>query len=146
MNVEDMDIVYTPEGADPIRIPWKPGKIRNREGEVIEQLSKMDLPDWEEAIERGSMVAFHALLFIELSKTNPTLKYDQVDFCMDELKWELSTVGKVRLRDKLAAKEGELDDVARATLEELRADVGPEPPADSDSTDDAVAGEAGPKA
>ncbi|GAA1790290.1 hypothetical protein GCM10009795_039980 [Nocardioides hankookensis] len=136
-----MDIVYTPEGTEPAdatRIPWRPGRIRNRDTVVLERLTGMTFVEFVDAIDNGSMLALEALLFVELSKTNPTLKRDQVDFCMDEISWELDDEGKVELRDKLAAREADLTDVERTTLEDMRAAVGREPNKGDDQGDDAT--------
>lgn len=84
-----MRITYTPEGADPQVFEFKPGKLMSPEAEAIERHTGLTYKQFTEALGETSVLATHALLYVFLKRGNPTLKYDQIQFCMDEIEIDL---------------------------------------------------------
>lgn len=80
-----MKFIYTPQGAEPITFDYKPGRLLSPEAEKIEELTGWTYMEFGEHLMSQSMKAFHALLYIFLKRSNPTLKYEQVVFAFDEV-------------------------------------------------------------
>lgn len=118
-----MRFVYQPEGADPKKFEFAPEKLMSPEAEAIERHTGMTYTDWNIAVSKGSMLALHGLLFVMLKRSDPTLKWDAVQFSLSELDFELddeeSAQALADLEEK--AKVGELDANDEALLERLRA-------------------------
>lgn len=113
--------VYKPEGADPRRWDFQPGKILNTEAKVIEKMTGMSFGEWQDAMIRGSITAMEAYLFVMLKREHPTLRPAELVFCTEDLDVEFTdeeTVAQIaELREK-AATEG-LSDREAAYLEAL---------------------------
>ena len=120
-----MQFVYNPEGADPRSWDFQPHKLMSPEVEVIERHTKMTYAEWVDACGRGSFLALHGLLYVLLKRTIPTLRWDDVQFSMEDLSWELSHDEKVDLVAEMekADAAGELDRVGQEQLAELKAEV-----------------------
>ena len=80
--------VYQPEGAEPRRWPFDPTKLMSPEAEAIEDHTGMPFGKWNEALRDGSFKAIHGLLFVLLKREIPTLKWDEVQFCLDDITFE----------------------------------------------------------
>ncbi len=118
-----MKFVYKPEGAAPQAWDFDPTKLMSPEVEVIERHTGFTFMEWVEALGRGSFGAFHGLLFVMLKRSRPTLKWDEVQFCMADVGWDLD-VDDMReqignLEDKAKTPAGLLDNEADL-LESLR--------------------------
>jgi hypothetical protein len=127
-----VQFVYKPEGAEPKKWDFRPDKLMNAEAEAIERLTKMTYGQWSEAVTEGSVLAIHGLLYVLLKREVPTLKWDQVQFSMSEVDFELTdqeTADTIAALEEKERAEG-LDMNERALLEQLHA-----------STDDAAAGD-----
>ena len=129
-----MQFVYKPEGARKVW-PFEPGRIMNAEAEVIEKRTGMTFVQWTDAVLEGSMLATHGLLFVLLKRENPTLKWDDVQFCIDDVDFEPDEAETAKIIKALEEKdeaEG-LSFEEREALAELRtqvetADAGDEDP------------------
>lgn len=84
-----MQFVYTPEGAEPLSWPFNPNKLMSPECEAIEKRTGMTFAEWQQAVTKGSVLAIHALLFVLLKRTDPTLRWEAVQFCMAEVDFTL---------------------------------------------------------
>jgi hypothetical protein len=82
--------VYKPEGVEPKSWDFDPNKLMNPEAEAIERHTGMTYGEWQDALGRNSMLAFHGLLFVFLKREIHTLKWDDVQFSISELDLELS--------------------------------------------------------
>lgn len=148
-----MQFNYQPEGTETPRTwEYDPHKLMSPEAEAIERLTDMTFGEWQVAVQRDSIRALHALLFVLLRRDDKTLKYDQVQFSMSEVRFTFGVEERTRIRDGLRASKlaGELDENGLQYLAELEADVDlPDPPAapapDVDNEGEAEAAE-GPKA
>lgn len=122
-----MRVTYQPDGADPkVWTGVRRGRIMSSEAEAMERHTGKDFGDLWDALERDNMQSVHALLYVLLKRTIPTLKWDEVQFCLDEITMEFETDEKARLREliegRLAAGET-LNEATMDYLDELRADL-----------------------
>ena len=122
-----MRVTYKPDGADPkVWTGVRRGRIMSAEAEAIERHTGMDFGVMWDALERDNMLAIHGLLFVLLKRNIPTLKWEEVQFCLDEFVIEFETDEKARLRDLIEARQAageELPDATVDYLEELRAEL-----------------------
>lgn len=104
-----MQFTYRPDGAEAKVWEFKPNKLMSPESEAIERLTGWTFPEWQEYLDRGSVRAFHALLYVFMKRDIPTLKYDEVQFSMSEVELDLDQGEKdeivARLRERAAAGE-----------------------------------------
>lgn len=130
-----MKFVYKPQGAEPRSWDFDPAKLMSPEAEAIERLTGMTYGEWGEAVTRGSMTALHGLLYVMLKRGTPTLTYEQVEFCLDDIDFEVEDdeAEEIRLALEQRTDAGEtLDESDLALLTQLRseqADVAPKDPA-----------------
>lgn len=145
-----MQFVYKPEGAEPRVWPFKPNKLMNPEAEAIEKMTKMTFGEWQDALERNSVLAIHGLLYVMLKREVPTLKWEEVQFCLEDVAIEYTDEEKVDIRDEFlkAAETRTLDDDERAMLDALVEELGmpasatdPDNEAGPDAEQDAEAAE-----
>lgn len=112
-------VTYQPEGVEtPKEWDFKPGRMLSPEMGAIEKHTGMLFPEWVEKFQRGSTLAIHAFLYVMLKRENPTLKFDDVVFCLDEVSFDLSDEEAVRYATALAAlpertpeEQAQLDDL-----------------------------------
>jgi hypothetical protein len=125
-----MQFVYKPEGADVRRWDFAPEKLMNVESEAIERVTKMTYTEWAGAVERGSVTALHALLWVMLKRGEPTLTYEAVQFSLSEVDFELSdeeSVEALAAMDARIAEGAELSTQERALHAALREAVAKAP-------------------
>lgn len=94
--------VYAPEGAEPRDWDFEPNRLPSKDAELIERRTGMHFGQWLDAIDAGSMLAYHALLFVFLRRDNPGLQWDQVDFTFADVGIRLSDQ---EVRDRLVRLE-----------------------------------------
>lgn len=118
-----MYFVYKPEGAEPKRWEFEPTKLMSPEAEAIERHTGMTYQQWTQAVRDGSMLALHGLLYVMLKRTEPTLKWESVQFCLDSVDFELDddeTSDTIANLEKTAG-ERELGPAEASLLETLKA-------------------------
>lgn len=99
-----MKFTYAPEGATPRTWDFDPSKIMSPEAEAIERHTGMEYGDWMEALDKTSMRAIHGLLFVLLKREIPTLKWDEVQFCLGDVEFEPTAEEKATARAEIEAK------------------------------------------
>jgi len=99
-----MHFVYQPEGADPLKWDFDPTRLMNPEVEAIERHTGLTFGAWVEAVGNSSVLAFHGLLYVYLKRTTPTLKWDDVQFCMADVSFDLTDDEKAQLVRTLVDK------------------------------------------
>lgn len=99
-----MLFVYKPEGADPRKWEFDPTRLMSPEVEAIERHTGLTFEGWVEACGKGSFIALHGLLWVLLKRSSPTLKYDEVQFCMADLDFEMDEQERAEMRAELEAK------------------------------------------
>lgn len=133
-----MQFVYAPEGAEPRKWDFDPYKLMSPEIEVIERRTGLPYAEWMEHVGKGSVLALHGLLYVLLKRTTPTLKWDDVQFCMADVGWEMEPdeiADVVRTLEEQAAN-GHLSDDEAEYLVELRKQL---PEAEPEPKEDEVA-------
>lgn len=118
-----MKFVYAPEGAERKAWDFDPNRLLNVEAEVIERQTGFTFNEWLEKVQRGSMLALHGLLFVLLKRENHKLQWDQVQFTLSELDFELDDDETAELYASLAKREAdgeELDESEKRLLEGFR--------------------------
>lgn len=115
-----MQFVYAPEGVDPIKWEFEPTRLMNAEVEAIERHTGLTFASWVEACGNSSVLAFHGLLYVYLKRRQPTLKWDDVQFCMAEISFELDDTEKSNLVRTLLDKQ---DDGTISTQEKIALDA-----------------------
>lgn len=147
-----MRFTYTPDGADTREWEFAAGKMRSRDAEDIERVTKMPFRGgFIEALLDGSVLAQRALLWVYLRRDIPALKFDQVDFALDEvdLTFDDAEIGEAlaglhaeRVKGTLSEEQAEAETVMAALYEERHGE--PWAPPSADTEDDERP--AGPKA
>lgn len=117
-----MWFTYKPDGAEQRKWEWDPDTMLSSEAEEIETVARMPYAEWAEQVDKGSVRALHALLYVFLKRDAPTLRHSQVQFKVNEVGFEVSDEEGIRilagLRAKVEAGEGtDADTVTIALLE-----------------------------
>lgn len=124
-----MQFVYKAEGIEPRRWEFQPYKLMSPEAELIERRTGMAFSDWARVVTEGSMIALRALLFVLLKRTDPTLKWEQLQFSMSEVDFELDDEEKgngIVVLEARAALGETLSDLEQDLLLTWRNDLGVE--------------------
>lgn len=126
-----MQFVYKPEGAEPKKWDFDPDRLMSPEAVAIERLTKLTFAEWTEAVQRGSVLALHALLYVMLKREIPSLKPSEIEFSMSEVDFELDDDETARVIAALEdqEKDGSLSPQDAATLELLRSQHADDAPA-----------------
>lgn len=117
-----MKFIYKPEGTEPQSWDFEPNKLMSPEVEAIERHTGLTFMEWVMALEKGSFNAFHGLLYVMLKRSHPTLKWTDVQFCMDDVGWDLDVTDMENMIGVLEAKakESELTEAEALQLDNLR--------------------------
>lgn len=99
-----MQFTYKPEGAEPQSWEFRPEKMMSVECIEIEKRTGWDFAEWLERFKAANMGAIHAFLFVMLKRTRPTIKYDDVRFCLDDISFEPTPAELEEARERLEAK------------------------------------------
>ena len=118
-----MKFIYKPEGAEPREWVYRPRKMLNVESEAIEEITGWTYAEFGEKFMAGSMKAYHALLWVFLRRGTPGLKYDAVQFSMDEVDTDYDDDEIRDMVTQLEEHEDELGDAELAALTELREEL-----------------------
>jgi hypothetical protein len=110
-------IIYTPADGDEQRWDWEPKQVRARDAELIETKADATWDEFQMQLLGGRMRARRVLLWFLLRKDHPTLKLDDVDFAVGEVKAE-HTVGELQeLREGVVDAPRLPEDRREAALE-----------------------------
>ncbi|MFC8002912.1 hypothetical protein ACFUCH_03590 [Streptomyces olivaceus] len=112
-----MKITYTPEGAEEQVFEYNPNKLMSAEREALEKRTGQSFQAFSLGVVRGNALCRRALLHVLLKRQHPTIAFDDVDFCWDELTVEM-TKGEITLMvERLREKPGN-DDMIEVMLSE----------------------------
>jgi hypothetical protein len=116
-----MKFVYKPEGAEPKSWDFAPDRLMNAEAEAIERHTGLTFGEFVDKISATSFLAIHGLLYVMLKRTIPTLKWDEVQFSLADVDFELDDAEAADAVRELADKQkvGTLTDAEQATLTKL---------------------------
>lgn len=97
-----MHVTYKPEGQEPQRWEFNPGRVRQSEAEIIEKRFGGNWDVWRNEVRSGSARARKVLLWHLLRREHHALRFeDTPDFFMDELLVEHSVAELVELRERI---------------------------------------------
>lgn len=99
-----MKITYTPEDGDEQVFHYNPNKLLSAEREALEKRTGRAFNQFAMGVLKGDALCRRALLHVLLKRQHPTLAFDDVDFCWDELTVEMTkgeiTLAVERMREK----------------------------------------------
>jgi hypothetical protein len=79
-------ITFRAEGAEDLVWPgFKPDRLMTTEAEAIEKVTGLAFAAWGAALMKGSASAGRALVWVLRKRTDPTLRYRDVDFPIGDL-------------------------------------------------------------
>lgn len=118
-----MIINYQPTGdSEPQIYQWDPQKLLNAEMEAIERVTGYNFSEFTARVLQGNAKCRRAALWVMLKRQHPTMKFDDVKFTWNELKFEFSHAEYDQLieqaHDRTDLTAAELD----AVVEKLRAE------------------------
>jgi hypothetical protein len=131
-------LTFKPEGSSAREWIIKPKRLMNVEAEEIERRTNMTFEEWSAALQKGSMLAYHGLLFVLLRREQPKLSWESVRFCGEDVDLEYELDEKIEIRDNLKAGLDAMDAdraaQARDVIAELDAEIAEEQPKAEDPT------------
>ena len=136
-----MKVVYRPDGGEAQSWTYKPGKVRAGDAELIERRVGVSWDEFNRQVAQGSALARRALLWHFQRQTHPTLRFEDVDFAMDELRVEFDRDEIATIREQLAKvklPDGVPEQAREAVLASLDAETrkAPEPPGKAPASSD----------
>lgn len=115
-----MFLAYTPEGGEPQRWEFNPGKIRSDEAEAIERCTGWDWAEFSVHVLNNSVLARRALLWTFLRRTHSVIRFEDVRFTLDEVELEFDAAELGSIREGVAASQRFSSDAERdSTLAQL---------------------------
>ncbi|MFI2437400.1 hypothetical protein [Streptomyces sp. NPDC018693] len=113
-----MKVTYTPDEGDEQVFDYNPNKLLSAEREALEKRTGKPFNEFAMGVLKGNALCRRALLHVLLKRQHPTIAFDDVDFCWDELKVEM-TKGEIELAvARLREKNGD-EDLIEAMLKEF---------------------------
>lgn len=117
-----MKFVYSPEGEPVQSWTYNPRKVRASEAEMLERRVNMPWDQFNQQLAQGSVLCRRALLWHFLTKTHPTLKFEDVDFAIGELtlKYDRSEYALIRKNvEETTLPAGTPEEAREAVLAQL---------------------------
>lgn len=104
-----MRVTYRPEDGDEQVFDYNPNKLMSAEREALEKRTGRSFNEFAMGVLKGNALCRRALLHVLLKRQHPTIGFDDVDFCWDELTVEM-TKGEITLAvERLREKNGDED-------------------------------------
>ncbi|MFD5217461.1 hypothetical protein ACFWMH_07310 [Streptomyces tendae] len=110
-----MKVTYSPEDGDEQVFDYNPNKLMSAEREALEKRTGKSFQEFSLGVIRGNALCRRALLHVLLKRQHPTIAFDDVDFCWDELKVEMTKGETTLMVERLREKNGN-DDMIEALL------------------------------
>ncbi|MEV6124870.1 hypothetical protein AB0M23_30920 [Streptomyces sp. NPDC052077] len=110
-----MKVTFTPEDGEPQVFDYNPNKLLSAEREALEKRTGVSFQQFSMGVLRGHALCRRALLHVLLKRQHPTLSFDDVDFCWDELTVEM-TKGEITLATERMREKGGDEDIVEAML------------------------------
>lgn len=95
---------------------FKAEKMGTAEAEAIEGVTSMTFVQWGQALLNGSTICGRALVWVLLKRENPALRFREVSYPVGDLKVELDTDEKAKLRVELMRNEDLTDEDRKQIL------------------------------
>jgi hypothetical protein len=111
--------VYTPEGGERQEWPFSPRKLKASEAESLEKRAGWDLEEFMEHLAKGSILARRALLWMFLRRVHLSLRFEDVDFTVDEVEVQFDKGELTAIRAEVEKMpDGPEREKALATIDE----------------------------
>jgi hypothetical protein len=108
-------VTYSPEDGDEQVFDYNPNRLMSAEREALEKRTGRAFNEFAMGVLKGDALCRRALLHVLLKRQHPTIAFDDVDFCWDELTVEM-TKGEITLAvERLREKNGN-DDLIEGML------------------------------
>lgn len=114
-----MILIYRPDGGDERRWEFNPRKIRSAEAELVEKRTGLTWEQFGAQVTQGSVLCRRALLWMFQRRTHPTLRFEDVDFALDELTLDYERHELVAIRAQLEKQRFDSDAERDATLAQI---------------------------
>jgi hypothetical protein len=126
-------LVYRPEDGQEQSWVYKPGKVRAAQAEQLERRVGLSWDEFNRQLANGSVQCRRALLWHFQRQDHPTLRFEDVDFAVGELRMEFDReeIGQIRAEiAKAKLPDGIPEATRKAVLDGLdqEAEQAPEPP------------------
>lgn len=126
-----MILIYKPDGQEQQQWLVQLGKLRVMETEAIEKRTGLAYgTEFKAELLKGATRARRALLWTYLRREHPALRFEDVDFCDDELELQMDRDELAESRARLLATDDMDADIKVLTLAEIDRQLAeaPEPP------------------
>jgi hypothetical protein len=126
-------ITYTPEGREdnPLVFDFEFDTVMSPECIAIEDLTRRNWDDIPTAFFSGNMRVIHALLYVLMKRSHPTMRPDELEFSPREVVRDVTDAESRRLLEALESMDqSEWTAEQRAAAKEVRARVLAPPEAD----------------
>lgn len=108
-----MILIYSPAEGDVQRWNYDPNRLMSAEREALEKRTGRDFSGFTEGVIEGSSVCRRALLHMFLKRAHPGVRYEDVDFCWDQLELQFSKQEYQAMRDAISQSDGGPDQSER---------------------------------
>lgn len=124
-------VIYTPKDGERHEWDFDPRKLLTPERIALEKATQMSWGDFKAAIARDNTVAWQALLWVLLKRSDGPLRLEDVSFCDEEIEVSISDSEKRETVAHYDANPSEFidDPEAAALIEQFRAELGDSPKA-----------------
>lgn len=127
-----MYLIYKPADGDEQRYHFDQASVTNFEAEGIERETGLTWTEFGERLQKNSVLALRALLWMLQRRVHPTLKFKDVSFKLGEVEAEMEPAELLAARENILAA-GETDETAEqlalVDAELAKLGVDPETPA-----------------
>lgn len=120
-----MWFIYKPEDGEPQEWWFDPQKVRAREAEAIEKRTGWDWGEFGQHLIQGSTLARRALLWTYQRRLHPTLRFEDVDFAMDEVELSPSVEEVAAIRAEMVKQDVPAETLA--AFDRINAEARPGP-------------------
>jgi hypothetical protein len=112
-------IVTFKYGGEELRWDFHPARLMSVEAEAIEKVTGLTYAEWGAALLKGSAGSSRALVWVLRKRSEPTLRYRDVDFPIGDLGIDLDAEEKAAVRVELASNTTLTDDERAEALAAL---------------------------
>lgn len=110
-----MYLIYRPAEGEEQRYQFDMNSIPNIDAEAIERVTDWTLGEWQQKIQKGSVLALRALLWVLQRRVHQTLKFTSVTFSTDQVTAEPEPDELIAARDA-ALEDGDITETERAQV------------------------------
>ncbi|SET43514.1 hypothetical protein [Nonomuraea wenchangensis] len=119
-----MIVTYTPQGGTAQTWTYKQDELTSAEAELIEDSTGLTIEEFDAELIKGRTKCKRALLWLQMRKDHPSLRFNEVEFRVGDLKTEYDNDEKALLRD--AIEKSDLPESQKKAALELLANTEPE--------------------